>query len=232
MARFPPVWLCLLVLLPFAAPALRAQPAVPADVCDQAAAVAERQYALPAGILAAIGRVESGRFDPANQALRPWPWSINAAGAGSMPPTRLDAIAQVRSLQARGMQNIDVGCFQVNLLHHPDAFATLQAAFDPLANARYAGRFLATLHRQAGSWNAAIMAYHSAWPARGTAYRDKVLAVWRTGQSGQTGWTASLATDAPDGVVICTPHPRGTAPTVIRLSQSKLNTPIIITPNS
>ena len=34
---------------------------------------------------------------------------------------------------------------QVNLFYHPAAFATLDDAFDPLTNARYAGLFLAAL---------------------------------------------------------------------------------------
>ena len=44
------------------------------------------------------------------------------------------------------MRSIDIGCAQVNLMHHPDAFASLEQAFDPMANADYAARFLKQLH--------------------------------------------------------------------------------------
>ena len=51
----------------------------------------------------------------------------------------------MRAVQAQGVRSIDIGCMQVNLMHHPNAFATLDAAFDPLANALYAARFLTEL---------------------------------------------------------------------------------------
>ena len=37
---------------------------------------------------------------------------------------------------------------QVNLMHHPNAFADLDEAFDPAANARYAVTFLSALYQQ------------------------------------------------------------------------------------
>ncbi|HVC61985.1 MAG TPA: lytic transglycosylase domain-containing protein [Acetobacteraceae bacterium] len=232
MSPVAPVPLWLLALMLLTAPATAAQAVAPAGRCDQAAAAAERQYALPAGILAAIGRVETGRSGPARQAPHPWPWSLNADGAGSMAPTRRDAIARVRALRARGTQSIDVGCFQVNLLYHPGAFPTLRAAFDPFANARYAGRFLTTLRRRTGSWDAAIMAYHSAQPARGGAYRDKVLAVWSADLAQQSRLSGELTRTVVAGVAVYTPHTRGNAPAMLRLYQTNMNTPIIITPSS
>ena len=232
MSLVPPAWLWLLALAPFAAPAASAQAVAPASQCDQAAAAAEHQYALPPGILAAIGRVESGRANPESQAVHPWPWSIDADGAGSMAPTRQDAIAQVQALQARGMRNIDVGCFQVNLLYHPGAFPTLQAAFEPLANAQYAGRFLASLRQRTGSWDAAVMAYHSATPARGDAYRDRVLAVWSVSLTKRPGPVTDVTENIQEGVMIYSPHIPGSAPEILWLCQPEMNTPIIITPNS
>ena len=71
---------------------------------------------------------------------------------------------------------MDVGCFQVNLLHHPAAFANLEEAFNPLANARYAARFLTTLRANTGTWDLAVGQYHSATPAIGEPYRERVMA--------------------------------------------------------
>ena len=48
----------------------------------------------------------------------------------------------VRALQLRGVRAIDVGCFQVDLFYHPCAFANLDDAFDPDANAFVAARIL------------------------------------------------------------------------------------------
>ncbi len=74
--------------------------------------------------------------------VRPWPWTINVAGQGFFFPTKALAVTAVRELLASGVQSIDVGCLQVNLMFHPAAFASLEQAFDPMANARYAARFL------------------------------------------------------------------------------------------
>ena len=41
---------------------------------------------------------------------------------------------------------------QVNLLHHGSAFGSLEQAFDPVSNARYAADFLQKLLSQTGSW--------------------------------------------------------------------------------
>lgn len=147
-------------------------------LCRAAIAEAERGANLPRGLLQAIGRVESGRRDPETGQFAPWPWTINAEGEGKFFPTREAAIAHVRQLQARGVRIIDVGCMQVNLHHHPNAFASLEQAFDPLINARYAARFLTELNGGRADWRHAAGHYHSQTPERAGPYREKVLAAW------------------------------------------------------
>ena len=126
----------------------------------------------------AIARVESGRPDPRTGVVQPWPWTINAEGVGRFFDTKEQAIAAVLALQARGVRSIDVGCMQVNLLHHPFAFSSLEEAFDPLSNALYAGRFLAALYGQLASWPVAAAAYHSQTPELGAEYRRRVMIAW------------------------------------------------------
>ena len=149
----------------------------PGQQCRAAIAAAEGQFGIPAGLMAAIGRVESGRRG-ADGRIAPWPWSIDAAGSGQVFATKAAAIAAVRALQGRGVRSVDVGCMQVNLMHHPDAFPTLDAAFDPAANVAYAARFLRQLRAQTGSWPAAAAMYHSATPALAADYQRKVMAAW------------------------------------------------------
>lgn len=149
--------------------------------CTQAAFVAELESGVPLGLLLAIGRIESGRPDPLHGHVAPWPWTTNVAGVGRFFENKLDAIAYLRDQQRQGVQSMDVGCFQVNLMYHPDAFATLEDAFDPLTNARYAAAFLTQLKARAGSWEAAVGLYHSATPSEGGWYRDRVLATWTGG---------------------------------------------------
>ena len=121
--------------------------------------------------------------------MHPWPWSINVEGIDHVYANRAAAIAAVRDFQASGHHSIDVGCLQVNLMHHPSAFASLEQAFDPMENARYAASFLRDLHGQSGSWAKAIGDYHSATPALGETYRRKVMAVLG-GVAPQDGLTA------------------------------------------
>lgn len=169
--------LSLLLCLPL--PALAGPPpASPAQLCEAAIVTAERAGRLPARMMDAIALVESGRPDERTGKPRPWPWTINAEGQGYFFATKAQAIAAVQALQARGVRSIDVGCLQVNLMFHPDAFASLDAAFDPETNARFAARFLNTLYTASRDWPTAIAAYHSETPALGAAYRAQVMARW------------------------------------------------------
>lgn len=149
-----------------------------AMTCAQAAAVAEGAAGIPAGLLLAIGVVESGRT-MASGVRAPWPFAIQSGGAGRFLASAEEAVAAVQALQGGGVQSIDVGCFQINLLHHPDAFPNLASGFDPLTNAHAAARFLASLRDELGAWEPAVAAYHSRTEALGTPYRDLVLASWR-----------------------------------------------------
>ena len=144
-------------------------------LCRRAMQQAEIGSGLPQGLLEGIARVESGRIDPVTGRMHPWPWTIDAEGQGSFFPNKAEAIAFTRQLQARGVQSIDVGCLQINLMNHPDAFHSLEEAFDPDANARYAVRFLTQLREKTGTWDAAAAWYHSASPDLGIPYREKVV---------------------------------------------------------
>lgn len=146
--------------------------------CRHAATEAERRHRIPAGLLNAIGLVESGRTLPGSKARTSWPWTIHAEGKGYWLDSRQEAVALVESLQERGVENIDVGCFQVNLMHHPDAFADLEAAFTPAVNAGYAASFLSDLFQETKSWTRAASFYHSRTPERGQRYKKLVLAAW------------------------------------------------------
>ena len=177
--RFQSLTAVLLVLsAPAGAATMITMPADPGGLCRPAVALAEQTHGVPARLLAAISRVESGRRDPVSGDWRPWPWTVNAEGQGSFYDTKAQAIAAVRDMQARGIRSIDVGCNQVNLMHHPDAFASLEQAFDPQANANYAATFLTQLFGQAGDWGKAAARYHSATPELAADYQKKVMAAW------------------------------------------------------
>jgi len=159
--------------------------------------------------------VESGQRDPGTGAIHPWPWTVNAEGQGYFYDTKTQAIAAVRTMQANGTRSIDVGCGQVNLLHHPDAFSNLETAFDPQANTAYAARFLKELFGRTGDWNKATGLYHSATPELSDEYRQKVLAVWPEEQKlGQPvasplaqAWGATMAAPPPNFVRVFRTQP-------------------------
>jgi hypothetical protein len=191
---------CLILLALLLRPlAALANPDAPRP-CEAPIAAVEREANLPPRLLAAIARVESGRRDPATGTLEPWPWTINAEGRGSFFPDKAAALAAVRALQAQGVRSIDVGCMQVNLRHHPAAFASLEEAFDPLTNARYAARFLGELQSSRGDWMATASAYHSQTPEFAAPYRARVAAAWAVEQGlPATSPAPSLPVTRPGG---------------------------------
>jgi transglycosylase-like protein with SLT domain len=170
------VLLVLLLLRSF--PTLAYTPYPPGQVCRQHIEYAERHFGIPPHLLVAMGHVESGRLDPQKGTWEPWPWTINVEGKGYFFETKQRAIAAVNELLAHGIRSIDVGCMQVNLLYHPNAFADLDDAFDPRTNAIYAARFLRDLFQQTGNWTNAAALYHSATPVLAANYQKRVLAAW------------------------------------------------------
>ena len=150
----------------------------PTDACRIAIDRIERAANIPAQLMTAISMVESGRSDPETGEKFAWPWTVNNAGDGRYFATKAQAQAHVRTLWARGERNIDVGCMQVNLMYHPEAFIDLEEAFDPAANVAYAASYLRQLRDDKHSWSIAVAHYHSATPERGQVYRKKVFDAW------------------------------------------------------
>jgi hypothetical protein len=170
----------ILMILLAASPSRAAIPTTltepPGRLCRPAITASERAHAIPQHLLAAIGRVESGRKDGVSDTVGPWPWTVNADGQGYFYDSKAQAVAAVQGMQRQGIRSIDVGCMQISLLYHPEAFASLEQAFEPAINADYGGRFLAQLHDQANSWPKAVELYHSATPEIGAEYGRLVYA--------------------------------------------------------
>jgi len=159
------------------------------EVCLQNIASTEETYGIPEGLLAAIGLTESGRVVEHQRTV--WPWTVNAEGVGHFFETKEDAVAFVEGLQADGITSIDVGCMQINLKHHGEAFATLEDAFDPTTNVAYGAEFLSSLKGQTRTWMKAVRRYHSATPEKGEAYGERVLANWDAAKSGDLAVAAA-----------------------------------------
>jgi hypothetical protein len=190
------------------APLVSLWPAEAAAVsCAQAAAIAETAAFLPPGLLLAIGNVESGRIDASGQRA-PWPWTINAGGIGRFFASAEEAILATERLHAGGVESIDVGCFQINLFHHPDAFPDLAHGFDPLANAEAAAKFLTALHEEFGTWGRRSRRTIRGWIRRA---RRIVIRCWRRGMVALSPAGSDLAAS------MCGVRPANLASITVRL---------------
>jgi hypothetical protein len=136
--------------------------------CLSAILKAQNQFKIPDNLLLSIGIQEAGRAH--DDGVTVWPWAVNAEGKGIFFRSREQAIGWVRSQLAQGVKSIDVGCMQINLYWHADAFDSLEEAFDPIANATYAARFLTELRQREGSWWQAAGSYHSKTPVLQSKY--------------------------------------------------------------
>lgn len=159
-----------------AGPVLSAQtPQKTWNSCLERTAAAERAAGMPTHLLTAVSKVESGRWHKESGEILAWPWTVTSGGEGRFLPSKAAAIAEVERLRAQGVTNIDVGCMQINLYHHPKAFESLEQAFDPERNVAYAIGFLRELRDRWGSWTRAVGNYHSNTPTLSGRYRAKVF---------------------------------------------------------
>lgn len=150
-----------------------------AGLCDAATRQEESRSRIPSRLLYAIALTESGRWDRDEGENIAWPWTVMARGEGKFYRSRQEAIHAVRALLRDGVTNIDVGCMQINLGYHPDAFETLHEAFEPTANVAYAATFLNALRKEKRSWSRAVRFYHSSDDERQMRYGRKVYDAWQ-----------------------------------------------------
>jgi hypothetical protein len=150
------------------------------EICTVAAQQYEKKYQIKKHLLSTITSVETGRWDKERQRTMAWPWTVNAQGKGYFFDTKQEAVAEVKRLQAAGVKSIDVGCMQINLAHHSDAFANLDDAFNPYKNMEYGAQFLKKLYAQKGNdWNKAATAYHSSVPQKAEKYAQRLSQAYK-----------------------------------------------------
>jgi soluble lytic murein transglycosylase-like protein len=137
----------------------------------------ERKNHIPKDALYSISLQETGKIHSTKKIKIVWPWTVNVDGAGYFFNSKKEAIDFVKREFAKGASSVDIGCMQVNLKHHPDAFKSLDEAFEPRANIAYGAKFLRSKYEQLGSWHKAIAHYHSATEHLGAKYRDSVIRI-------------------------------------------------------
>ncbi|MEO1330757.1 MAG: lytic transglycosylase domain-containing protein [Pseudomonadota bacterium] len=169
--------------------------AATAALCEAAIRDAARRHDVPARLLLAVALTESGRR--IGDRRRPWPWTMNGAGAGHWLPTRAEGLRLAETFAAQGVASYDVGCMQVNRRWHGENFDSLEAMFDPARNVDYAARFLKALAAETGDWIRAAGLYHSRTPELARRYRTKVADAY-----------ARLGTDPDLATAALPPPPR------------------------
>lgn len=185
MAQYRRIWMALALACGFAATApARADGTGRPDaedpswsLCADTALKVEAEMGMPAYLLKAVSLTETGRSGP-DRRVSSWPWTVHDGSQGHYFATKEDAVAFVRGIRTDGRRSIDVGCMQVNLRHHPRAFTSVAAGFDPVVNIRYAAEFLKQLREASGSWEEAIARYHSYTPGF-DGYAGKVITFWQ-----------------------------------------------------
>ncbi|EYD73642.1 transglycosylase SLT domain-containing protein [Limimaricola hongkongensis] len=137
-------------------------------VCVAEILRAQLRHRIPGNLLLAIGIQEAGVTRGGHQTI--WPYAVNAAGEGRLFDSRAQALGWIAQRRAAGIDSIDVGCMQINMRWHPEAFEDTAQGFDPARNVDYAARFLRGLYEEFGDWTAAAGAYHSRTPEAQQVY--------------------------------------------------------------
>jgi hypothetical protein len=142
--------------------------------CDSAAIAASYRTGVPLRLLRALAPAESGIVARGGRHVA-WPWTLNTNGHGSFHfRSQAAAQAHLQSLLADGIDNIDVGCMQVNWHWHHAEFVSPAALLNPDNNALYAALLLKAYRIQTGTWSGAVGLYHTHNPILAARYQCRI----------------------------------------------------------
>ncbi len=134
----------------------------------------EQRYNLPKDSLYSISLQETKKKHSKFNIGIVWPWTVNVEGIGHHFKTKAAAVNFTKDQINQGKKSIDVGCMQVNLKYHPNAFKSINQAFSPQNNIAYASKLLKEKYNKHKNWTKAIGSYHSESDGIGKKYSDNV----------------------------------------------------------
>lgn len=169
--------------------------------CEYYFSVYEAKFRIPQHLLKAISLQESGLWQATEQKRVAWPWTMNVNGKGYRYDSMYEAVSAARRIKSSGVESFDVGCMQVNMRYHPDAFRDLQQAFDPKYNVAYAAYVLRQHYEESGSWDKAVAYYHSKTSERGNPYVQQVRKIWHRERESAALHTQQPQEIASNGVI-------------------------------
>lgn len=145
--------------------------------CSSMFAYFEDMHKMPENTLHSISLQETQKAHSKHYIGIVWPWTVTAKGKGNHFDNRDAAIAFAKAQIAAGNNNIDIGCMQINLKYHPEAFASIEQAFSPKHNIAYGANFLKNNYNRLKNWSEAIGLYHSATENKSSKYQKRVSSI-------------------------------------------------------
>lgn len=125
------------------------------DYCTPYIGQAEKVYGIPHGLLQSVALAESGKNGI------PWPWAVNRSGVAYYPNTYEEALTYIKDYRGKARPDVAVGCMQLHMRYHADAFKPVDWSLHPEYNVAYAARFLVSLYKKHGTWTQAVARYHA-----------------------------------------------------------------------
>ncbi len=144
--------------------------------CSNMFSYFEKRYKIPKDTLHSISLRETQKAHSKHRIGLIWPWTVtvNPSGKGYHFKNKNEAIKFAKAQLATGKGSIDVGCMQINLKYHPDAFSSIEQALSPRRNIAYGAIFLKEKYEQHRNWQKAIGSYHSSTPDKALSYHSMV----------------------------------------------------------
>ena len=104
--------------------------------CSNIFSYFEKRHKIPKDTLYSISLQETQKPHSKHRLGLTWPWAVtvNPSGKGYHFKNKTEAIKFAKAQLASGKGSIDVGCMQINLKYHPDAFTSVEQAFSPRRN--------------------------------------------------------------------------------------------------
>ena len=167
----------LILSISFSAMARADRELIESKKCSNMFAYFEKRYNLPKDTLHSISLKETQKAHSKHGIGLVWPWTINVEGKGYHFASKDQAIKFAYAELAAGKTSIDIGCMQINIKHHPDAFNSIEQAFSPRRNIAYGAKFLKDTYNRLGSWTKTIGHYHSSLEERATNYQTSVAKI-------------------------------------------------------
>ena len=149
------------------------------SVCLKYAMEEERLKGIPPNLLSAISMLKSGRWIESRGENIAWPWTIKYKNVLHFFDTQAEAIAEIEILISSSETLIEVGCMQINLHHHKQAFENIRDILDPKKNITYVANLLINLKKSSNTWLEAAVKYYSINSAKKKKFIRKLAILMR-----------------------------------------------------